>query len=93
MTVYEGWTIIKDCDDGSFIIQKSNGERRHIWHSYNKKALSLLEQSVEYIQDWLLRHDTELGRTTNKNRRLAEEAEFLIKEIKCFMLLQEFQEY
>ena len=37
---YEGWLVVKECDDGSLILQSHTGERRHVWQEEAEESLN-----------------------------------------------------
>lgn len=39
MSDLTSWTIVRDCDDGSLIVESNTGARQHIWQGGDAKLL------------------------------------------------------
>lgn len=44
MTDITGWTIIKEFDDGSLLIQSKTGWKQHIWQLGDEKLVKRIEE-------------------------------------------------
>ena len=45
-----GWQIVKDCDDGSLILQSPTGERKHIWQGGDEKLMQEIERLLAEVK-------------------------------------------
>lgn len=51
---YTGWWVIKECKDGSLILQSDTGERRHIWQGGPEKLIKendLLKTKIQELEE------------------------------------------
>lgn len=44
MSDLTSWTIVRDCDDGSLIVESITGARQHIWQGGDAKLLQEIER-------------------------------------------------